>query len=76
VVLNLSAISYIDSAGIAVMLEVLSESRRLNRQFVLFGMNAAVDEVFRLTHVLRIFQVTDTEEEALEAGNWHASHEK
>jgi anti-sigma B factor antagonist len=67
VALNLSGIRYIDSSGIAVMIEALRESQRLNRQFVLFGMNPVVYDVFRLTHVIRIFQVADTEQQALEA---------
>ena len=66
VALNLSAIRYIDSSGIAVMLEALRESQRLNRQFVLFGMSPAVHDVFKLTHVIRIFDVAQTEEQALE----------
>jgi anti-sigma B factor antagonist len=65
VALNLTAIRYIDSSGIAVMLETLRESQRLNRQFVLFGMSPAVHDVFKLTHVIRIFQVAETEEQAL-----------
>jgi anti-sigma B factor antagonist len=65
VALNLSEIRYIDSSGIAVMLEALRESQRLNRQFVLFGMSPAVRDVFKLTHVIRIFHVADTEEQAL-----------
>jgi anti-sigma B factor antagonist len=67
VALNLSGIRYIDSSGIAVMIEALRESQRLDRRFVLFGMNPAVYDVFKLTHVIRIFQVTETEEQALEA---------
>jgi anti-sigma B factor antagonist len=69
VVLNLSAIRYIDSSGIAVLLEAQRESQRLNRRFVLFGMSPAVHDVFKLTHVIRIFQVADTEEQALDGGN-------
>jgi anti-sigma B factor antagonist len=67
VALNLSAIRYIDSSGIAVMLEALRESQRLNRHFVLFGMSPAVHDVFKLTHVIRIFDVAQTEEQALGA---------
>ena len=76
VVINLTAIRYIDSSGIAVMIEALKESQRLKRQFVLFGMNARVHAVFNLTHVIQIFQVVDTEEQALGAGKSHASHEE
>ena len=65
VALNLGTIRYIDSSGIAVLLEALREAQRLDRTFVLFGMNPAVHEVFKLTHVTRIFQIVDTEEKAL-----------
>jgi anti-sigma B factor antagonist len=63
--LNLGAIRYIDSSGIATLIEVLNDSRRLNKQFVLFGVSTAVEEVFRLTHVIRIFRIVRTEQEAL-----------
>lgn len=63
--LNLAAIRYIDSSGIATLIEVLKDSQRRNKQFVLFGLSPAVQHVFHLTHVIRIFQVFQTEEEAL-----------
>ena len=65
VVLNLTAIRYIDSSGIATLIEVLKHSQRLKMQFVLFGLSPAVQEVFRLTHVSRIFSIFQTEQEAL-----------
>jgi anti-sigma B factor antagonist len=67
VALNLTAIRYIDSSGIATLIEVLKGSQRLNKEFVLFGLSPAVQEVFRLTHVIRIFRVFQTEQEALGA---------
>jgi anti-sigma B factor antagonist len=66
VALNLKAIRYIDSSGIATLIEVLKDSQRLNKEFVLFGLSPAVHEVFRLTHVIRVFQIFQTELEALE----------
>ena len=63
--LNLSAIRYIDSSGIATLIEVLNRSRKLKKEFVLFGLSPAVEKVFRLTHVDRVFQVFQTEQEAL-----------
>jgi anti-sigma B factor antagonist len=63
--LNLGAIRYIDSSGIATLIEVLKRSQHLKKEFVLFGLSPAVQEVFRLTHVIRIFQVFQTEQEAL-----------
>ena len=63
--LNLGAIRYIDSSGIATLIEVLNRSQHLKKEFVLFGLSPAVQEVFRLTHVVRIFRVFQTEQEAL-----------
>ena len=65
--LNLEAVRYIDSSGIATLIEALKDSQRLNKDFVLFGLSPAVQEVFRLTHVIRIFRVFETEQEALGA---------
>ena len=64
-VLNLSAIRYIDSSGIATLLEALKDSQRLGKAFVLFGLSPAVRQVFQLTHVSRIFQIFETEQEAV-----------
>ena len=63
--LNLGSIRYIDSSGIATLVEVLNRAQHLKKEFVLFGLSPAVQEVFRLTHVVRIFQVFQTEQEAL-----------
>ena len=65
ILLNLGEVSYIDSSGIATLIEVLKDSQRLNKEFVLFGLSPAVEHVFRLTHVIRIFHVFQTEQEAL-----------
>jgi len=67
VALNLAAIHYIDSSGIATLIEVLKDSQRRHKEFVLFWPNPVVEQVFRLTHVERIFQVFRTEAEALES---------
>ncbi len=67
VALNLQAIRYIDSSGIATLIEVLKDSQRLKMEFVLFGLSPAVQEVFRLTHVIKIFKVFQTEQQALGA---------
>jgi len=65
--LNLSQIRYIDSSGIATLVEVLKDSQRMKKDFVLFGLNPAVERVFKLTHVIRIFRVFASEQEAMES---------
>lgn len=67
VALSLSSVRYMDSSGIAVMIESVREAKRLTRPLVLFGISPAVYSVFKLTHVTGIFQIVETEEQALEA---------
>ena len=64
--LNMSGIRYIDSSGIATLVEVLKQARDLQKDFVLFGLGPAVHDVLKLTNLLGIFRVTDTEEHALD----------
>jgi anti-sigma B factor antagonist len=63
--LNMQALRYIDSSGIATLIEVLKDAQRLQKDFVLFGLSPAVQDVFRLTHVNRVFRIFETEEEAV-----------
>jgi anti-sigma B factor antagonist len=65
VALNLAAISFIETSGIAVLLEALLESQRRHGQFLVFGMNTAVRDDFRIAHVAKVFQVAGPEEQAL-----------
>ena len=64
--LNMSGIRYIDSSGIATLIEVLKKARILKKDFVLFGLGPAVHAVLKLTNLLGVFQVFDSEEHALD----------
>jgi anti-sigma B factor antagonist len=63
--LNMTGIRYVDSSGIATLIEVLKESRRLEKDFVLFGLGQSVHDVLKLTNLLGVFRVFATEEQAL-----------
>src|SRR5262249_42324484 len=63
--LNMSGIRYIDSSGIATLVEVLKQARTLQKDFALFGLGPAVHDVLKLTNLLKVFRVFDTEERAL-----------
>ena len=67
--LNMSGIRYIDSSGIATLIEVLKQARTLKKDFVLFGLGRAVYDVLNLTRLLGVFRIVDSEEQALEASN-------
>jgi anti-sigma B factor antagonist len=67
--LNMTGIRYIDSSGIATLIEVLKQTRDLNKDFVLFGLGPTVYDVLKLTRLLGVFRIVDTEEHALEASD-------
>ena len=63
--LNMSGIRYIDSSGVATLVEVFKKARELKIDFVLFGLGPSVHDVLKLTNLLGVFRVFDTEEHAL-----------
>ena len=65
VAVNLIAVKYIDSSGIASLLEVLKEARQSKKRLVLFGLTAAVLQVLQLTRLTGIFEISETEEQAI-----------
>ena len=65
-VVNLREVRYIDSSGIASLVEVLMKARNSKKQLVLCGLNKAVQEVRQLTRLTTIFEIRETEEEALQ----------
>jgi len=66
-VVNLREVRYVDSSGIASLVEVFKEARNRNKRLVLFGLNATVHDVLQLTRLAKIFEIRETEEEALQA---------
>src|SRR5580704_14055471 len=65
VVINLSKVRYIDSSGVASLVEGLKASRDVNSRFILFGLSPSAREVLQLSRLLKIFEVYDNEEQAL-----------
>lgn len=67
VAVNMGGVRYIDSSGIATLIEALKKARDSKKDFVLFGLGPAVYDVLKLTHLLGVFRVVDSEERALDA---------
>jgi len=65
VVMNLSNVRYIDSSGVASLVEGLKASRDVGSRFILFGLSTSAREVLQLSRLLKIFEVYDNEEQAL-----------
>ncbi len=65
VVLNLLKVRYIDSSGVASLVEGLKASRDVGSRFILFGLSTSAREVLQLSKLLKIFEVYDNEEQAV-----------
>lgn len=65
VVINLSQVRYIDSSGVASLVEGLKASRDLGSRFILIGLSTAAREVLQLSRLLKVFEIYGSEEEAL-----------
>ena len=67
VFLNLKNVRYIDSSGIASLVEGLKASRDIGSRLILFALNPAVREVMELSRLQKIFEIYENEEQALGA---------
>jgi len=67
VILNLLEVNYIDSSGVASLVEGLKASRDVGARLILFGLSPIAYEVLQLSKLLKVFEIYDTETLALEA---------
>jgi anti-sigma B factor antagonist len=65
VIVNLEKVKYIDSAGVASLVEGLKTSRDLKSGFALYGLSKTTREVLELTRLIKVFEVHDNEADAL-----------
>jgi anti-sigma B factor antagonist len=65
VFLNLKSVRYIDSSGIASLVEGLKASRDNGSRMILYGLSPSVREVMELSRLQKIFEIYDSEEQAL-----------
>ena len=65
VFLNLKNVRYIDSSGIASLVEGLKASREQGSRLILFSLSPAVREVMQLSRLQKIFEIYENEEQAL-----------
>ena len=65
IVVDLSGVSYIDSSGIATLVEGLQWSHNSKNKFRLAALTPGVKDVFEIARLLSVFEVFDTKEQAL-----------
>jgi anti-sigma B factor antagonist len=69
VLVNLSDVTYMDSSGVAMLVEGLQLSRETKTRFGLFGLRTGTRSVLEMARLDRIFVIFENEHEALE-GIW------
>jgi len=65
VVLNLKSVRYIDSSGVASLVEGLKASRDVGSRLVLFGLNRTVRDVLQLSKLVKIFEICEDEAQSV-----------
>lgn len=68
-VVNLEDVDYMDSSGIATLVEGLQLTCKYNGSFRIACLKPAVWEVFELARLDRVFEIYETEEEALKVSS-------
>ncbi|MBI2149410.1 MAG: STAS domain-containing protein [Acidobacteria bacterium] len=69
VVLNMQGISYVDSAGIGLLLSVYATIRNQGGDLKLVNVSPRVKELLRITNLLRVFDIFEDESVAIEKHN-------
>lgn len=67
VLVDLSGVSYIDSSGIASLVEGFQLARNKKLQFGLFGVSDAAQQVLQLARLDKVFQIKDSIGDFLES---------
>jgi len=67
IVVDLSNVSFMDSSGIATLVEGLQWSRKNDRQFILAGLGDTVLNALSLTKLDHVFTIQDNAARAFEA---------
>jgi anti-sigma B factor antagonist len=67
IMVDLSQVSYMDSSGVATLVEGLQQSNKYKGKFKLFGLATAVREVFELSRLDKVFEIYPNEETAFDS---------
>ena len=66
VLVNMTDVSYIDSSGIATLVEALQLSRQTKTRYGLYGLRNNARSVLELARLHKVFAIFENEQEALE----------
>ncbi len=64
-IINMSEVDFMDSSGVAVLIETLQLHRRNSGRLKLVGINPRVRSIFEVSRLDTIFEIYDSEDEAV-----------
>jgi len=67
ILLDLSRVTYIDSSGLAVMIETLQRIQSYGGKFAIFGLQESVKAIFAIARLDQIFRIFSDEAAAVAA---------
>jgi anti-anti-sigma factor len=67
VILDLSEVPYVDSAGLGLLVSAFVSRQKAGRKMVLSGINPRVQKLFEITRVQDLFLIFDSPQEAIAA---------
>jgi len=65
IVINLKAVGYVDSSGLATLVEVLKNVQSKGGKLKLANLSAKVKGLFEITRLDKLFDISDNEEDAV-----------
>jgi len=67
VVIDLTKVTYLDSSGLAVLIEGMQKVQEYGGKFALAGVQESVQHIFEIARLDQVFQIFPTVDEALAA---------
>lgn len=72
ILLNFADVDYINSTGIALIVGLLAQARRLGRRVLAYGLSQHYVEIFKITRLADFMHMCPDESSALASSAWRA----
>jgi anti-sigma B factor antagonist len=66
-IINLEQVTFMDSSGLAVLIEMMQITNRQATQLKIVALNERIRSIFEISRLDSIFSIYDTEEEAIKS---------
>jgi anti-sigma B factor antagonist len=65
VLADFTAVSYIDSSGLATLIEMFQRLKKIGGRLRFYGLDQKIKNIFEVTKLHKLFDICDTQESAL-----------